>query len=81
MVISNVPGPRKTMYFRGAEALAVYPISTLPPMTALNLTACSYVDTLYFGLVSGRTAVPDLQKLTNYLDEAYAELREITTRN
>jgi len=81
MVISNVPGPRKTMYFRGAEALEVYPISTLPPMTALNLTACSYVDTLYFGLVSGRTAVPDLQKLTNYLDEAYAELREITTQN
>jgi hypothetical protein len=31
---------------------------------------------MYFGLVSGRTAVPDLQKLTDYLDEAYAELKE-----
>jgi diacylglycerol O-acyltransferase len=78
MVISNLPGPRETMYFRGAEAMEVYPISTLPPMTALNVTACSYVDTLYFGLVSGRTAIPDLQKLTDYLDEAYAELREKT---
>jgi hypothetical protein len=35
---------------------------------------------MYFGLVSGRTAVPDLQKLTDYLDEAYAELREKTAR-
>jgi diacylglycerol O-acyltransferase len=78
MVISNVPGPRETMYFRGAEATEVYPISTLPPLTALNITACSYVDTLFFGLVSGRTAVPDLQKLTEYLDEAYAELKEKT---
>jgi diacylglycerol O-acyltransferase len=78
LVISNVPGPRETMYFRGAEATEVYPISTLPPLTALNITACSYVDTLFFGLVSGRTAVPDLQKLTDYLDEAYAELKEKT---
>ena len=78
MVISNVPGPRETMYFRGAEATEVYPVSTLPPLTALNITACSYVDTLFFGLVSGRTAVPDLQKLTEYLDEAYAELKEKT---
>jgi diacylglycerol O-acyltransferase len=76
MVISNLPGPRKTMYFRGAEVVEVYPVSTLPPMTALNVTACSYADTIYFGLVSGRTAVPDLQKLTDYLDEAYADLRE-----
>ncbi len=80
MVISNLPGPRKTMYFRGAEVVEVYPVSTLPPMTALNVTACSYADNIYFGLVSGRTAVPDLQKLTDYLDEAYSELREKTRK-
>jgi diacylglycerol O-acyltransferase len=78
MVISNVPGSRETMYFMGAEATEVYPVSTLPPLTALNITACSYVDTLFFGLVSGRTAVPDLQKLTEYLDEAYADLKDKT---
>ena len=68
------------MYFRGAEAVEIYPVSTLPPVTALNITAVSYAGTMYFGLVSGRTAVPDLQKLTDYLDEAYAELREKTAR-
>ena len=80
MVISNLPGPRNTMYFRGAEAVEIYPVSTLPPVTALNITAVSYAGTMYFGLVSGRTAVPDLQKLTDYLDEAYADLREKTAQ-
>jgi diacylglycerol O-acyltransferase len=80
MVISNLPGPRKTMYFRGAEGVEIYPVSTLPPMTALNVTAVSYAGTMYFGLVSGRTAVPDLQKLTDCLDQAYAELKEKTTQ-
>jgi len=78
MVISNLPGPRKTMYFSGAEAVEIYPVSTLPPMTALNVTACSYAGTMFFGLVSGRTAVPELQKLTGYLDEAYSKLKELT---
>lgn len=78
LVISNVPGPREKMYIRGAEQIGIYPISTLPPMTALNVTACSYAGTMYFGLISGRTAVPDLDVLTGFLDEAFHELAEAT---
>ena len=78
MVISNVPGSPEKLYFRGAEAVGIYPVSTLPPMTALNVTACSYAGTFFFGLVSGKTAIPDLKKLTGYLDEIYAELKELT---
>lgn len=78
LVISNVPGPRKKLYFRGAEEIGMYPISTLPPMTALNVTVCSYHGTLYFGLIAGRTAVPDLDILTSYLDEAFHDLAAAT---
>ena len=78
MVISNVPGSPEKLYFRGAEVVGMYPVSTLPPMTALNVTACSYAGTFFFGLVSGKTAIPDLKKLTDYLDEIYAELKELT---
>ncbi len=78
MVISNVPGAREIQYFRGAEIVAIYPVSTLPPMTALNVTACSYAGTFFFGLVSGRSAIPDLKKLTDYLDETFAELKELS---
>lgn len=74
LVISNVPGSRVKRYLKGAEAVGLHPVSTLPPMTALNVTCCSYAGTLYFGLIAGRTAVPDLPLLTHYLDEACAQL-------
>ena len=77
MVISNVPGPPKTLYFRGAESLRAYPISTLPPMTALNVTANSYAGIMHVGLVAGRTAIPDLDLLTRHMDEVFAEMKEL----
>ena len=76
LVISNVPGPAEKMYFKGAEILGLYPISTLPPITALNVTAVSYNGRLYFGLIAGRTVVPDLSVLTSYLDQAFGDLAE-----
>jgi diacylglycerol O-acyltransferase len=77
-VISNVPGSRVQRYFKGAECVGMYPVSTLPPMTALNVTCCSYAGTVYFGLIAGRTAVPDLPLLTDYLDEAFRQLAAAT---
>jgi diacylglycerol O-acyltransferase len=78
LVISNVPGPKKPLYVKGAELLGIYPVSTLPPLTALNVTAVSYVDRLNFGLIAARTAIPDLPLLTSYLDDAFRELAEAT---
>jgi len=78
LVISNVPGTSETMYFRGAEVSEVYPVNTLPPAVALSMTVCSYAGTLYFGLIGGRSAIPDLKKLVDYLDEAYGEFRALT---
>jgi len=71
-----VPGPKETLYFRGAETISAYPISTLAPFTALNVTANSYAGRIHVGLVSGRTAIPDLGVLVRYMDEAVSELAE-----
>lgn len=78
LVISNVPGPSRAMYFRGAEMIEVYPVNLLPPAVALNITVCSYAGKLFFGLVSGRRAIPDLEVLANHLDKACQELKELT---
>jgi hypothetical protein len=78
LVISNIPGSQVPLYLQGAELLALYPVSTLPPITALNVTACSYAGTMYFGLIAGRTAVPDLPVLRSYLDAAFLELATAT---
>jgi diacylglycerol O-acyltransferase len=76
LVISNVPGPRRRMYFRGAAVLEAYPVTTLPPAVALNITVCSYAGRLFFGLIGGRSAVPDLHRLTEHLQATYGELKE-----
>jgi diacylglycerol O-acyltransferase len=74
LVISNLPGPRNKLYYQGAEITALYPVSTLPPITALNITAVSYAGRMYFGLIAGRSVVPDLGMLTSCLDQAFREL-------
>ena len=78
LVISNVPGAPEKMYFRGAEVLEVYPVNLLPPAVALSMTVCSYSGKLFFGLVGGRSVLPDIGKLSACIDEAYAEFRELT---
>jgi len=78
LVISNLPGPPEPLYFRGAHCLRAIPISTLAPMTALNVTANSYAGLMNVGLVAGRSAVPDIDALTAHLDAVFEELKELT---
>ena len=75
VVVSNVPGPRTPLYDRGAELEAIYPVSLLFERQAINFTLISYLDTLDFGLIACRKAVPDLQRVARELVTAYAALR------
>jgi hypothetical protein len=43
-------------------------------MTALNVTVCSYHGRMFFGLIAGRSAIPDLDLLKSYLGDALLEL-------
>jgi WS/DGAT/MGAT family acyltransferase len=76
ITISNVPGPDKPLYFRGAQMLAIYPASIVTHGQALNITCQSYAGTMDFGFTGCHTSVPSLQKLAVYLAEALAELEE-----
>jgi hypothetical protein len=40
------------------------------------MTVCSYAGTLFFGFVGGRTAMPDLPRLTGHFDAAFRELQQ-----
>ena len=74
VVISNMIGPRKQLYLHGAPLLATYPISTIAPGLALNITIYTYMDTLHVGLVAGHRAIPDLAPIAAYLQAAVDEL-------
>lgn len=74
VTVSNVPGPDRPLYFRGARLEAIYPISLIAHGLALNITCQSYADTFNFAFVGCRDTLPHLQKLALYTADALAEL-------
>jgi diacylglycerol O-acyltransferase len=76
LVVSNVPGPEKPMYFRGWRLEAAYPLSIPFNGYALNITVESYAGMLGLGFIGCRDTVPHLQRLAVYAGEALRELEE-----
>ena len=75
--ISNVPGPRHPLYFRGAKLEAVYPMSIPIHGQALNITCQSYNGTLNFGFTGCRDSLPHMQRLAVHAGDALAELTSL----
>jgi WS/DGAT/MGAT family acyltransferase len=74
-LVSNVPGPKDYLYLKGARMEEMHPISTLPPSNLLNITLFSYAGQLFFGLIA-TDELPDLDKLSVYVAEAFTELEQ-----
>ena len=77
VLISNVPGPSKTLYLDGAELEASYPVPALPQGIALNITVASYVDRMDCGVIACRRSLPQADKITPLLEESLRELEVI----
>jgi diacylglycerol O-acyltransferase / wax synthase len=76
VIISNVPGPRTTHYWNGAQLLGTYPLSIPINGMALNITCTSYDGNMCFGLTGCRRTVPHLQRLLTYLDDELKALEK-----
>ena len=74
LVISNVPGPRKPLYWNGARLDGNYPLSIALDGQAMNITLATNADNLDFGLVGCRRSVPHLQRMLSHLEDALKEL-------
>jgi diacylglycerol O-acyltransferase / wax synthase len=77
LCVSNVPGPRETLYLNGSRLEATYPVSIPMHGMALNITLESYADTMNFGFIGCRDAVPHLQRLAVYTGDALDELDKL----
>jgi diacylglycerol O-acyltransferase len=77
VIISNVPGPRTTHYWNGAQLLGTYPLSIPINGMALNITCTSYDGLMCFGLTGCRRTVPHLQRLLTYLDDELKALEKV----
>jgi diacylglycerol O-acyltransferase / wax synthase len=76
ITISNVPGPERPLYFRGARMEASYPVSLVSHGQALNITCQSYAGYLHFGFTGCRDSLPHMQRIATYTGEALDELEQ-----
>jgi diacylglycerol O-acyltransferase / wax synthase len=74
ITVSNVPGPKQTLYAAGAELLHIFPVSIATHGIALNITVQSYRDQLDFGFIAGANVIPHVQLLCDMLPEEFAIL-------
>lgn len=75
LVISNVPGPRNTLYSNGAKMLSHHPVSIPAHGVGLNITVQSYDGTMFLGVTACKKVLPDADRLRDDMLEAFAELK------
>lgn len=63
LIISNVPGSRKPLYWNGAQLTALYPASVLFDGQAMNITLATYLDKVEFGITACSKVLPHVQNL------------------
>jgi WS/DGAT/MGAT family acyltransferase len=74
VLVSNVPGPPRPLYARGAPLLDLFPAVPLGAGQAVAVGVASYAGGLHYGITADGDAVPDVDDLAAALEEALAEL-------
>ncbi len=80
ITISNVPGPDKPLFFRGAELLGTYPASIVTHGQALNITCQSYAGMMDFGFTGCHENLPHMQRIAIHTLEAFEELERLVLK-
>lgn len=75
MVCTNVPGPMIPLYSLGHRLEAHYPLMPIAWEMGVGCAVTSYNHKLYFCLMADAAAAPDVERLGDFLTEAYVELR------
>lgn len=74
MAISNVPGPRREMYYNGAHLDEIYPVSSVFDGMGLNVTVCNYAGRVGVGYVTDYDVMPRVAELIPLTEQALVEL-------
>ena len=74
ILVSNMPGPANTLYFKDAKLVSNYPISTMTPGGGVNITMITYNGKAQIGLVSCASKIASLEPMSAYFQEAFTML-------
>lgn len=76
LVVTNVPGPRETLYLLGAPLLESHPLLPLLGNLSSGIALMSYRDTLSWGFTADWDTVPDLHALVLAIEHSCQRLAE-----
>ncbi|MGA2135397.1 MAG: wax ester/triacylglycerol synthase family O-acyltransferase [Bryobacteraceae bacterium] len=76
MVCTNVPGPQLPLYTCGKRMVACYPHVPTGMDVGISVAIESYDQKLYFALTTDAQAAPDGDRMREFLEAAFRELRE-----
>ena len=74
LTVTNVPGPKSTLYSFGAPMLELLPLVPLFASHSVGIAIVSYDGDIVIGLNADRDTVPDLEVLADGIEQAFAEL-------
>ena len=80
VTITNIPGPRKTLYAFGAPMREVHPIVPLAAEHAVGISIFSYDGLITFGLNADARTMHDLDVLAHGIESGIEELRVPSVR-
>ncbi|MGN7157296.1 WS/DGAT/MGAT family O-acyltransferase [Dietzia cercidiphylli] len=78
LIISNVPGPRKPLYFLGARITHMHPFGPLLHGAGLSVTGVSIDGHIDLGVISCEHLVPDPDVIARGIGAGLEELLELT---
>ena len=76
MVATNVPGPQVPLYANGRRLLTLYPHVPAGWDVGMGLAIQSYDQKLFFAFTMDAQAAPDGERMKEFLDASFAELRK-----
>jgi WS/DGAT/MGAT family acyltransferase len=77
LVVTNVPGPRETLYLLGARMLEAHPMVPLMGTLGVGIALFSYGRTLSWGFTADWDLVPDLHELVLGVAHEFERLRKL----
>jgi diacylglycerol O-acyltransferase len=78
LTISNVPGPRFSLYAAGARVRSVYPVIPIPDGHALSFGVLTYDERVHFSAYVDPDALPHPGRLAIMLEDAIEDLASAT---
>ncbi|MGH2807454.1 MAG: WS/DGAT/MGAT family O-acyltransferase [Actinomycetota bacterium] len=76
LVVSNIPGPRESLYLNGAKLVAYYPVMPIAETVGLSIAVTSLSGVMGFGIVSDWDAIDDIEALAGTLVGSFTDLRK-----